>query len=481
MITSMYYVLDLSMGRAGLATATLVPVSGSTNLTVHVSDVDAEPERFNERLTKIALLRDAMNRAEPVRVTTVEGKSGLEVDEVTRVTRDWLLAEGKPEVAVGLVLNLRTLARHGTSSAGEASDITQVTLYDPAGARFVTSALSLQMQERGTADAILATLTEGLHAGTAVRLDLMRDPRSKTTWIVGATEQRGQAVEQVIDGFVESLGLRMAGRWPLAEVYITTAPRLIGPRRVVDPALFTPDRVLLLVPQGSQMATWLERALAESRRVRIGHVILGASEQAEPGVSDLDASLDDGVPGETSDPAVTDLTASLLTSLVVMAPHASAARPVWTCVRQEALEQPPSIECIPGTPATIASVGGLQVPHRAAWEGTGCFVHGVYRIQVISPVQPVILVDGVAPCCPVGIPLEKAKEEVTAELAAGRLESGLQRIAYQETVSISKARTTPDLQVWMVHICVEGSHTVRIAFDAWRCGYRLALDVFRVA
>ena len=55
--------------------------------TYVISDLDADPERFNERLSKVAVLRDAMNRAEPVEIEHTEGDAGEEIDRAARISR----------------------------------------------------------------------------------------------------------------------------------------------------------------------------------------------------------------------------------------------------------------------------------------------------------------------------------------------------------------------------------------------------------
>ena len=75
-------------GRAGLFTATIAPFDGSAIVDVHISDLDGEPERFNERLMMARLFRDAMDAAEPVVVEYQRKDSGQnEVESVRRCTR----------------------------------------------------------------------------------------------------------------------------------------------------------------------------------------------------------------------------------------------------------------------------------------------------------------------------------------------------------------------------------------------------------
>ena len=55
------FVERLEIGRAGLVTAALRHDDGST-ADYLIQDLDADPERFNERLSKLGVLRDAMAR-----------------------------------------------------------------------------------------------------------------------------------------------------------------------------------------------------------------------------------------------------------------------------------------------------------------------------------------------------------------------------------------------------------------------------------
>ena len=66
------FVERLEIGRAGLVTASLSHDDG-TQADYLISDLDADPERFNERLSKLGILRDAMTRAEPVEIEFDQG------------------------------------------------------------------------------------------------------------------------------------------------------------------------------------------------------------------------------------------------------------------------------------------------------------------------------------------------------------------------------------------------------------------------
>ena len=56
MTTDQGFVQSIDMSRGGLVTVHVLLTDGSTAVYV-ISDLDADPERFNERLSKLALLR----------------------------------------------------------------------------------------------------------------------------------------------------------------------------------------------------------------------------------------------------------------------------------------------------------------------------------------------------------------------------------------------------------------------------------------
>ena len=64
------FILKIEVGRAGLVRVTVLLDSGNVRIFV-ITDLDADPERFNERLSKLAIVRDAMDRGEPVEIETV--------------------------------------------------------------------------------------------------------------------------------------------------------------------------------------------------------------------------------------------------------------------------------------------------------------------------------------------------------------------------------------------------------------------------
>src|ERR1700754_1846590 len=119
------FVERLEIGRAGLVTASLSHDDGTqADYTIH--DLDADPERFNERLSKLGILRDAMTRAEPVEIEygqgQGEGEGGNEIQRVVRITRDMLAANAETQRVAVFVVGVSVLADNRTGMRVEAGD-----------------------------------------------------------------------------------------------------------------------------------------------------------------------------------------------------------------------------------------------------------------------------------------------------------------------------------------------------------------------
>ncbi|MGZ8254812.1 MAG: hypothetical protein ACXWVT_08170, partial [Burkholderiaceae bacterium] len=100
------FVERLEIGRAGLVVASLRHDDSSTK-DYQIADLDADPERFNERLSKLGVLRDAMTRAEAVEVEySADGEGPRTLDRVARITRDGLLANSGTQRVQGMVIGV---------------------------------------------------------------------------------------------------------------------------------------------------------------------------------------------------------------------------------------------------------------------------------------------------------------------------------------------------------------------------------------
>ena len=461
MVTTRGFVERIEVGRGGLVRVTLVNENGRSVFTV--SDIDGDPERFNERLSKVSILRDAMDRAEPVEIEHKGGNGGNEIERAARISRDQLLDTGVVSLVGGLVLKLVVESRNDVVGTGEAHDNAQVTLIGLDGDTHDVS-LDLQAPERLVAVEQLRMLRDAQESGAMVQL-LVATPDEKeggtpeivSVWVgEGAGGREGEDREGTVCGFVESLGTMLpaavaAAAGSLALTRITTGPELTGEGGTVDPEPFSPETLGFFVARGSVVYALLEAALRENVRVRVRYLSLleeGDHEKvvvnhvAEP--REVAAAYDGYVEEPDAAAEGTVEVAGLLLSAELQATLASASRPVWVHIDREMLDRGPDAECVPGLPSTslrTRTLRDLRIPYPAEWIGHGCFNHGVYRFQLVAPAGSVVTVDG-EPLC-----LFSAGDE--GETVVG-------------------------------YACLEGDHVVTVQIPEYLCDTEFDLDVYRV-
>ena len=461
MATTRGFIERIEVGRGGLVRATLV--NSTTRAVFTVSDIDGDPERFNERLTKVSVLRDAMNRAEPVEIEHKGGgDGGNEIDRVARISRDQLLDEGPLSMVSGLVLDLVIESRNDLDGDGEAHDVTRVRLV-ALDAETHDARLDLQAPERLVAVEQLRMLRDAFESGTLVQLlvatadDGAKDPEIVSVRVgAGVGGRGGKDPARTVSGFVETLGTMLpaavaSAAGSLALTRITTGPELTGVGGAVSPDPFAPEGLGFFVARGSVVYALLEAAVRENVRVRVSYLPLPGPEQrddvsithdaeprvvaaAHPGtVEPTDENEDDGA----------GTVEGLLLSAELQAPLSSASRPVWVRIDREMLDVGPASDCVPGLPSTSLhprTLRDLRIPYPAEWIGQGCFNHGVYRFQLTAPTGSVVLVDDEAICLfPAG----------DGGVVAG-------------------------------HACLEGDHVVTVQIPEYVCDTEFDLDVFRV-
>lgn len=463
------FVQEIEIGRAGLARTSVVHSDGSTHDYV-ISDLDADPERFNERLSKLAILRDAMDRAEPVEIEHASGEEGQRIERVTRLSRDDLRPVGEVTQVAGLVVDVAVHAATGLEGDGERHDRARVEVLTTDLAVRVC-VLDLQKPERLVAVEQLEMLRDAQSRGRVVRLIV--DDADEAGRIMGVSVDHaagsfGGREARALDGFVEHLSLL---RLPVAggggassnfaAVRLTTAPAFSEPGNTVGRATFDPEAVDLLVPRHSLAYELLEAGLRDNVRVRVQAVLVwersGGGEEGNLG-NDV-AFTDDFEPAEggvgTSPAAIALRRASVAPSgaaadyglalaAELLAPLASASRPVWISISRDALDEgPDAADCVTGTPSSDLAPRGLRdmrIPYAAVWEGIACFNAGVYRFQLELPSAFVLRVDGEEIC------LQDGEEE----------------------------------GVKLGHACLEGCHRVEVEIEAWTCDDEFVMDAFRL-
>ena len=433
MVTSRGYVEWLEVGRAGQAAAQLLLADGS-RATFTISDLDGDPERFNERLSKLALLREAMDRAEPVEVETQQRKAGGgPIDRVRRLTRDALAWPGERGRATGIVIGVR-LEIVAAPELPEPTDRgTLALLVDGAVERF---AIPMQTPERVTAAAMAAMAREAQANGSLLTVDYDSRTRIVAALEVGAGGLDAGRGGEEIDAFVETIS---HAPWSdLMAVRLTTAPSFSGDGRFVPLQPFVPEERAVVVLRGAPEYALLEAALRDTLRVRVLAAGAPAPDGNAAGAAEVRLATHADGPAR---PAGLEL----VRGVELLAPLCSASRPVWIQVDRRALDfGPRTEECIEGLPTSDLrprSLRELDLPYRAEWIGIGCFNHGVYRFELALSGEFTIFVDG-------------------RELCPYRGDAGG--------------------NVRYAHACLDGDHEVRIVIDAWHCSKQFDLNVYRI-
>lgn len=457
------FVQRIEVGRGGLVTVLLVLADGTTGTYV-ISDLDGDPERFNERLAKLAVLRDAMDHAEPVEIEHDQGKAGEEIERAARITRDALGPPLNVDQVAGLIVTLSLHSENSLATGGETHDSARVQLATTAGGS-QTVVLDMQAPERAVAVAQLDMLRDAQASGALVRLIVAGATEGGAPHIVEVTvdddlSSLGGDRTMTVSGFVESLGLiRFPGETSqeamLANVRFTTAPEFTGPGNTVATDPFTPQLWTFLVTRGSPAYVLFDEGLTDSLRMRVAYIDVAGGRDSggggqTPPPSQPAGSLEPHAAGANGVPAADvagggkpDGPVGLALAVELLAPLASASRPVWVRIEREMLDRGPDADCVPGVPSsdlTPQTLRDLRIPYPAEWEGLGCFNPGVYRIQLQLPGTYRVRVDGHEACL------------------YDSSEAGV-RFAYA---------------------CLEGCHTVSVAIDAWTCDNEFVMDVYRL-
>lgn len=446
------FIEAIEVSRAGLVRVFLIHADG-TRGTYIIRDLDADPERFNERLSKLAIARDAQDRAEPVEIEHVPGPSGNEIERIRRISRADLAIVGRVEAVSGFIFDLMVHAESGITSAGEKQDVAAVFILTPdmSVQRLV---LFLQAPERLVVNEQLEMLRDAQARGRVVRLLVNRGGPQKAearpdsiiaVAVDNADNDFGGERAQEVDGFVESISLL---RLPFsvggtsitssfAHVRFTTAPPFTGAGNVVGLAEFTPKLINLLVMKNSLAYELFLAGLRDNLRMRASTIMVPKRDRSPAREDTGAAALQQGLKSEgvntvkeTVDAATTGSAGATHTAVLrmlsamksaaatsegqqestlfisfgaeLLAPLASASRPVWIEIKRESLDiGPDKAYCVSGTPSSDLTPQGLRnlrIPYPAVWRGLACFNHGVYRFQLKLPLPFKLIVDGKELC-----------------------------------------------------------------------------------
>jgi len=490
MPTQRGFVQKIEVGRAGLVRILLIHADDGSNGTYVIPDLDSDPERFNERLSKLAIFRDALNRAEPVEIEYVRGEAGEEIQTAARISRDALAPVRKIVEVSGLVLDLVLHAENGATAAGEKHDTARIAVLSTS-LTFVNLVLYLQAPERLVVNEQLKMIRDAQLTGRSVRFlvntsdsNVTAAENSNSGNIVAVAVDKdfsafGQEQTVELSGFVESLsliGMPFLKDNPLlsnfAHVRFTTAPNFVGTGNVVGLAPFSPLTLDLLVPRNSLTYDLFKTGLCDNLRMRTSAVMSKGRKQppTEPNepIDNPDTETQYSVPktadtgnltfsisdqrdlmdvsrGEMALTASTSANFGIALSVELLAPLASASRPVWIAIARESLDIGPDSyqKCTPGLPSsdlTPMSLRDLRIPYPAVWRGFGCFNSGTYRFQLQLPSAFKICVDGLPLCL--------------------------------------HDSTQPEIK--LAHACLHGEHEVTVEIEAWTCNDEFIMDVYRL-
>lgn len=446
MATTRGFVQKIDVGRAGLVVVRVLHDDGSS-ADYRIPDIDADPERFNERLSKLAVLRDAMTRAEPVEIeyTQKENEPRL-IERAARITRDTNALAQRVETLDALVLGISVFAENRTAASGETPDTARLTLLT-SELNFRPLTLDLQIPERAVAAAQLELAVAAQRSGRSLRFWF--DPDTGRITGIGtevSAASGGQGESRIVDGFVESLShLVSAGTADVALVRFTTAPPFSGGGNVVGLVPFTPETLDLLVFKGSPDYALFEAGLRDALRMRVRLMTLKGRTD-----DDRDEKPPTGLargPVAAAATGTAAASATLVLGAELVAPLASASRPVWIRISRQSLDHgPDGFACTEGVPSNDLapmSLRDLRLPYPAEWVGVACFNHGVYRFQLTLDVAFEILLDGEALC-------------------------------------VHDAEAAKDAGVRFAHACLGGEHEVRVKLDGWTCDKQFVMDVYRI-
>lgn len=449
------YVEKLGIGRAGLVEARVMDTNNDSAIYT-IADLDADPERFNERLSKLAILRDAMDRAEPVEIEFAEADADTRpIDTVMRITRDVLRRSLDGEIVVGVIVGLGIQPQVLITATQEVTDRVAMFILSKDSLQFCQ--ISLQIPERTTARAIYDMARDAYETGDQVSVAY----DSETGEVREITRQQAQGFlgsepQPPFSAFVEEITHTQEAN--LVRIDVTTAPEFQGDGNVVPLEPFVPERRVLAVIHQSPEYKLLEAALRDKLRVEL-------MTSKQPDQNNGDDHPNDDVASERETAARLSEAIGIVGARDASLSHAraparmpdvymlrgvtlqhalcSATRPVWIEINRRALDVGPDEECAEGLPSNDMrpqTLRELNLPYSAAWIGYGCFNHGVYRIQIVTDRTVTVFVDGEEIC------LHWDEKE----------------------------------QAVFGHACLDGDHEVKIVFENWQCKAKFDMDMYRI-
>lgn len=445
MPTKRGFVEAIEIGRAGLVTVFILHADG-TNGTYNLADLDADPERFNERLSKLGLLRDAQDRAEPVEIEFGDSDDeSSSILRVRRLTRDALARPGDMHQVTGIIVGINMAVINNAQPQAEQTDTARLNLL--ADGTFQSYTLPMQIPERTAASALVDIALTAQATGSEITVHF----DTKTRMISGLdnttiSRDAGANDNVVIPGYVESIAPTTISNLMMIE--LTSAPAFGIEGNTVPLAGYIPTMHRFVMARGSVEYALAEAALRDTLRLEVSAGEMPDDNQNDARVEGVKPSH--GIhsvmraamtPGAGVGQQGADV--MLVRSAKLDAPLSSASRPVWIEIDSRALDVGPDGDCVEGLPShdlRPRSLHQIDLPYSAEWRGLACFNRGVYRFQITTTASFTMSIDG-EPVC-----LHSDEKE----------------------------------ELWFAHACLMGDHEVIFHFENWKCSQKFDMDAYRI-
>lgn len=428
---------------------------GNIPHTLFIESLDGDLTEAHRRLSKLALLRDALARTLPVEVSYEQtSDQGNVIQDVTALRTRSIDGRRGGWWVTGHIIGLTLLERGPEKDASPYTDeadlaVAAVLLDDGS---LVSYTVDLQRPYEGTGHGILEMLAESRRTRRVIRLHIAPEIEDKNEvdsgFIVGAgwpTLEHEDLSEEVV--FVERIGQRSesldSAEPALVErvwIKYTTAPDQSPEGDISENGSFLPENKEAWVHQDSPLLARLMAALRDGLQVKLG--LLNTEVHAAELVSHL----------------------------------GSAARPIWITFSGQPLCEDPEETCVNVPTIRSPTESFLNaVPHSVVWRGSAFFNEGIWRFMVYSGSPVELRIDGVEPCA----------EQLRADIPEKETFAEVHKTAYTnigrtivEDVSRNEARR--GMAALMAHAYLDGLHNVEFIVRGRDCRTPFRALVYRI-
>ena len=363
--------------------------SGNTTEIFYIKDLDGDITMAHKRLGQLSLLRDAITRILPVEIDySVDKEQGNLIEEVMVHPRPSIDGREPHNTVNGVVIGVAIQEWDPLPSAYPYKDATYlagITLLQDDGT-VLYLLLDLQREEALTMHAMLALLQVAHKTRRPVTILVSQVVNNTFMYNKTSTASVNQTSgyieacqwvtvpEKTLDyhyAFIERLGQRYesfdtsdASTISHLKVVYTTSPGQTPEGDISDNGTFQPITQTAWVPCDSPLFRLLKTSLKNQLQVKLGLV--------QDQIHDVE----------------------------VVSHIGSAARPIWICINQSAMQKNTEGNC-DNTPTiqTPTNTTLNQIKIDLCWKAQGYFNEGIWRFQVNSNASYELKVDGKRPCC----------------------------------------------------------------------------------